>query len=534
MNTTDIQFLYSATVGELFNLPIFKGSRLIAGEKSLSRPVVGFNLSDTPEYDKWLSEHEILITTCYSICQNPDALAKLVPTAAAKGISGLFIKPAKYLGSIPSYMAEQAETYGIPLIELPADIRFSAITAAISEELIKRQTALLQKTISVNQMLTEIITNGAGLNEICHMISELTGSSVMILDTINNRRAMYIPSQNKAAFPCENTEEIAQFLTSHSRIHELSSGGGSFGYLFLYGSDRSTYLAPELLTQILHTIPLEISRWQGISAARNADLSNYIFHLLSDPITDFEWENSRAVEAGLDTSEAYLLLRLQLKESPGAESYAGAFQKTMALNHIHSAFHNLGFTVRLIRSGAEYIFLFSTPQDNSNLSNLPGRFSYLANALKKQYKALRIVAGSGRPHTGLTGIIQSSQEAVIALKAAANSSRSILCFDELGVLRLIYAENPEKEIENYITETLGELVTSDNTRNADLLNTLECYLNNLGNIRKVSEEMFTHYNTVSYRLKNLSEITGCDLHSPEDRFKLELALNLFHAVRLHV
>ena len=383
-------------------------------------------------------------------------------------------------------------------------------------------------------MLTEIITNGAGLNEICHMISELTGSSVMILDTINNRRAIYIPSQNKAAFPCENTEEIAQFLTSHSRIHELSSGGGSFGYLFLYGSDRSTYLAPELLTQILHTIPLEISRWQGISAARNADLSNYIFHLLSDPITDFEWENSRAVEAGLDTSEAYLLLRLQLKESPGAESYAGAFQKTMALNHIQSAFHNLGFTVRLIRSGAEYIFLFSTPQDNSNLSNLPGRFSYLANALKKQYKALRIVAGSGRPHTGLTGIIQSSQEAVIALKAAANSSRSILCFDELGVLRLIYAENPEKEIENYITETLGELVTSDNTRNADLLNTLECYLNNLGNIRKVSEEMFTHYNTVSYRLKNLSEITGCDLHSPEDRFKLELALNLFHAVRLHV
>ena len=232
MNTTEIQFLYSATVGELFKLPIFKGSQLVAGAEGLSRPVVGVNLSDTPEYDKWLSEHEILITTCYSICQNPDALTHLVPTAAAKGISGLFIKPAKYLGSIPGYMAEQAETYGIPLIELPADIRFSAITAAISEELIKRQTALLQKTISVNQMLTEIITNGAGLNEICHMISELTGSSVMILDTVNNRRAMYIPTQDKADFPSENTEEIAQFLASHSRIHELSSGGGSFGYLF--------------------------------------------------------------------------------------------------------------------------------------------------------------------------------------------------------------------------------------------------------------------------------------------------------------
>ena len=39
--------------------------------------------------------------------------------------------------------------------------------------------------------------------------------------------------------------------------------------------------------------------------------------------------------------------------------------------------------------------------------------------------------------------------------------------------------------------------------------------------------MYTHYNTITYRLKNIIEITNLNINHYEDRFRLELALSLY-------
>ena len=83
-------------------------------------------------------------------------------------------------------MIAQAQQFHIPLIELPPNIRFSAITKAVSDEIMRRHTLTLNNVISVNRVLTEIIINGAGLPEIARMISNLTGSSVLISDIMKN------------------------------------------------------------------------------------------------------------------------------------------------------------------------------------------------------------------------------------------------------------------------------------------------------------------------------------------------------------
>ena len=59
------------------------------------------------------------------------------------------------------------------------------------------------------------------------------------------------------------------------------------------------------------------------------------------------------------------------------------------------------------------------------------------------------------------------------------------------------------------------------------MNTLESYFRNFGNLKRISEEMFAHYNTVVYRIKSIREVTGLDVHVPAERFRLELALNLY-------
>lgn len=113
---------YFPDVSEVISLPVFRGARLLGGSSGLNRVVEGINLSDTPEYYKWLSKGELMATTCYAIHADPEAVRAFIPNLAKKGISAVCIKPAQYLGEIPSFMVEQADAYGLPLLELPASV----------------------------------------------------------------------------------------------------------------------------------------------------------------------------------------------------------------------------------------------------------------------------------------------------------------------------------------------------------------------------------------------------------------------------
>lgn len=525
-----IDLPYYPSMSELLSLPIFQESRVLGGKAGLEKLVSGVNLSDTPEYYKWLSENELLITTCFSIHQDPGAIAEFVSNVAARGLSGICVKPAQYLGEMPAVMIGQADALGIPLIELPSSVRFADITKAVSDELLRRQTALLHSTLSANRLFTRIIIEGAGLYDIGRMISDLIGGSVLILDTVNDRRAMFIAPADDATFSGLSEEEIISAFIAVSRRHEMVIGDGFFGYLYLYGVDASCGPDEDMLAQILHTIPLEITREQIIQTTRNDGVTSYVLHLLSDLITDEEWEYARAAEFGLNLRGKQLVFRGVIADRPEKTGHSGSFERTLLLGNIKSQFTGLGLNFRLITTGSDYLILLSDSPKGNHLGRLLSRLTDLAAKVEADYPSLKITAGCGRVHSGIRGLVQSNREASVALKAASSRGEGLYCFDGLGILRLIYAENPEQEISAYISETLGELVDKSQPRNPELLRTLECYFTSDGNIRRIAAETFAHYNTVTYRLNVIKEATGLDPRKPEERFQLELALHLFHSV----
>ena len=163
------------TLKELLELPVFSGSRLLCGELSLDRPVAGVSLSDIPDYYNWIYPHELLVSTCYAIHDDPAAISCFIQTLDDHGMSGACIKPSRFLGEMPEAMLAAARRLEFPLIELPDQIRFADITKAVSDERLRRQTALLRSSLSVNQMLIQTITAGASLEQIADMVGEITG-----------------------------------------------------------------------------------------------------------------------------------------------------------------------------------------------------------------------------------------------------------------------------------------------------------------------------------------------------------------------
>ncbi|MBR0163627.1 MAG: PucR family transcriptional regulator [Lachnospiraceae bacterium] len=521
-----LQKSFYPTIEELLTLPAFRDCTVVAGSKGLGHRVCGVNLSDTPDYHKWLTKDEIMATTCFSIHNDSQAIESFVSNVYKRGLSGIFIKPKQYLGSIPRVMKEQADAYDLPLIELPDTVRLSGIVKAVFDEITKRETDVLRQSLAVNRTLIRTILDGADLDDIARMISEQTGASVMITDTVNGRRALCIAKSDQEVFREADEEKTAQIITDSAVPFPLQAEGASFGQIYFYGEASASDMDETLLTQLLSVIPLEISARQSKNEARRRELSAFIRHLFSDPITDMAWEESRALEYGLRPKDAYVVLLLKLEELRTNNGNSGLFQRALFIGGLKNVFARRGYELQVVERTDQIVFIAGIRPENERMQELALAIKRMFADAINQYHLLRLTGGLSASNRGIAGLVNGIRQAEVCMKVTESLGIRYICFEDMGILRMVYSDNPEYAISRFLHEVLRDLLDAGQPRNVELMTTLESYLRNGGNVRQVSKDLYTHYNTVSYRLKKIEEITGADLRDPDDRFLLDLALRL--------
>lgn len=83
---------------------------------------------------------------------------------------------------------------------------------------------------------------------------------------------------------------------------------------------------------------------------------------------------------------------------------------------------------------------------------------------------------------------------------------------------------------NSYENTISPLCEYDKARNTEFIATLKAYFEHSGNIRKMAESLYTHYNTVLYRLERIKEISNIDLKSPESRLNAEIGIKIMKII----
>jgi len=61
--------------------------------------------------------------------------------------------------------------------------------------------------------------------------------------------------------------------------------------------------------------------------------------------------------------------------------------------------------------------------------------------------------------------------------------------------------------------------------------TLEAFFEQKGNLSQTAKVLFIHRNTLSYRLKQISEITGFDLKNCDTALSVQLALKIYRMMQ---
>jgi sugar diacid utilization regulator len=129
-------------------------------------------------------------------------------------------------------------------------------------------------------------------------------------------------------------------------------------------------------------------------------------------------------------------------------------------------------------------------------------------------------------HAGARSIAAGYAEARAAerLAEATGESGHALTFDEVLIDHIVRSS---PAIENALSETLRPLAEYDLARDTDLVGTLRAFVDAGFNVTKSAAALHAHPNTVAYRLRRIKQLTGREVHDPNDL--LVLVLSLKHA-----
>jgi sugar diacid utilization regulator len=380
----------------------------------------------------------------------------------------------------------------------------------VTPEHAARETPASKDSESLLDALSGAIESGAGLPAVTRAAAAALGASVALIDRSSAVLGVAASSQ---------AEEGRLLSGEDVASAELRVADAVVGELRYRARGEPP---PPMVTRMVSTLlALEVERSRSPEWASDEAAAAFVRALLDRKVTDRGDIVARASELGaaVDGGAGVIVAR-----AAPLTAQAGDWRDrvlTVAMRSLRSV--GAG-SVGALGEGeaAEVAVIVPAGED--------GQLARAAQALERELGAALSGFGITVAHSRLAedpaDLYRAGKEAELAANVAEAEGRSMLAFEDTGAYRLLLpamSEDPA-ELERFYQETLAPLAAYDEQYETDLVNTVETYLDNDGNVAQTAAHLFTHRHTVRYRLERVKELTGHDIGSSEGREKLSLGL----------
>ena len=106
-----------------------------------------------------------------------------------------------------------------------------------------------------------------------------------------------------------------------------------------------------------------------------------------------------------------------------------------------------------------------------------------------------------------------------------------ICYEELGIYRLLLQIGDMNQLVQYAKDVLGPVIDYDSRRKSDLLGTLSVYLSQRESPKQSARVLRVHVNTVLYRIQRIESLTSLDLANPDHLLSAHVAVKIIESQR---
>ncbi|HPD96803.1 MAG TPA: PucR family transcriptional regulator ligand-binding domain-containing protein [Synergistales bacterium] len=534
------------TVSDILNIPVLKDCKLLAGSHGTAKRIVSrVSVMDSPDVANWMWGGEFLLTTGYVVRDNPLSLKFIIEELCRRNVAALGIKLGRFLTSLPDEILAAAEEMDFPLLCIPGHLAFSDILGPVVCQINTRQNESSEKQTSrllfqdhVSRSFLELMLAGGGVKAILHHLGALINVDVAFFDRFSGAWAS---PEEKSHF-VENISSISSRSmreTFHSFPLDLDEV--NYGHIIIDHPREAPF--PESWKWTLDyakiAILLNIQKENARKEARLRYKDNFLQGLVLGHINRQEDIHEYLFVLGPEFLPPFVVI-LGDTDTEGGPSkvtgISGSVDDPVSLrDEIWSSLNNfLGAYFGRIHStmvGERHVSLVSLHPDPGEkihlLEMLLGQFK--ENFSSERGKTFSIVVGGSVRDIGRISSSFRQASCCMEFVRATGSTDALLVWEKMGLLRLLMNTSNREEIKIYVDQYLGAFGFLKPSVAREYLETLYVLCRNGWNLRSSAAEMHLHYNTLRYRIRQISEIVSFDIEDPETRQELLIALKLYFA-----
>ncbi len=485
-----------------------------------------------------------------------------VPMVTRSGLVGVLFAASR-----------QEAAFNDSQMDLLAALGTQAAIAIENARLYENEKSIAQKlrdATETGEQLLHLVLNNQGFSAITTTLSHLVRAPVLVEDDLHrvvatsSEGALGPEGQSLPHLTC-STDDLWHDLEFGEAIHTLQherraihvparpdrkvyfprtiapvvAGAEILGYvsaLELDSFSEQQYAAVDQASIILALEFLKGEIAQDVEARLAGDLLDDLIQAraASDPML-----MQRAARLNIDLRQPYRILVLDIDQF--AQAVRRHHWTDMDALSLKRRF--LGIVTDIVRNDikgaltgtrSDSVLVLLPAPENASLRQAEMQAQALQSALIGTLADLTVSVGIGRAAQEPGLLPRSYEDAMLALKTVSQfgGQARVVAFETLGVVPLLLQSQNQKELMAFMEQYLGPLVRYDSTNQSQLLDTLDCYLANNGNLRLTAEGCHVHLNSLKYRLRRIEEICGLDLRDGDLRFRAQLALAIHRAVGL--
>lgn len=147
----------------------------------------------------------------------------------------------------------------------------------------------------------------------------------------------------------------------------------------------------------------------------------------------------------------------------------------------------------------------------------------MINTAKRKLDGLQLYIGLGSKLNDLHSLPKSYKRAKASLRYAQTFHQDIACFKDIGMYQILFSIEDQDILDQYYQDCLNPLIEYDEKHNSQLLLTFKFFLKYNGSIQLIAQELYTHRNTINYRIQKIKSLLNSELDQSDELFKYALA-----------
>lgn len=528
---------FSFRCNDLFQMNSLPGLRLLAGEGGLNNTISRVNIMEVPDIENWAQESELLLTTGYSHHHNMEAFLEIIPKLVDRGVAALGIKPKRFITEIPSELIDCAEACGLPLFELPESTIFSNVVREVMEKVISLETKTVMMLQHRLERISELMLHGHDMPQIIERIEDMIGNPLAILDAFGQLIASPRHEAYFQPFPERLRDFDSRSSPGHSELRfmdEEAPGGGLQLHIFnLWETQRDPILvllaeayAPcdgLVLSTVLRILPLLNIRLSGentykLVKAKYFDdfLKDWLAGVIPGP-EELDIKGRLYGYEALSSSDYRIAILKFHADTPSAPDNAWIAE----LNRLAPG---SGLYTGI---GGKIVALLPQPKDRVQAMSFPENAEPLIGQIAQICGTDAFSLCIGEVSSALNvhqGYIDT--ENLFTASCVIRTSPRVITWEQLGIYAILSLIPKHANVDKFLNRYMQPMLEYDEAHHASLVQTLKHYFQCGCNIRLTAGAMYTHYNTVVYRLDKIKSLLGISFDDPEARLTLQIVMKI--------